>query len=250
MNQASRGVIFGRDALAYDEFRPGYPSRALSHISGLTDAGTAIEVGAGTGKATAGVAREGLRIICLEPAEEMARVLLARGLPGVEVVISTLEDWVPQPDSADLMYAAQSWHWVDRATAYEKALKALRPGGALALMWNIPLDRYVEFEDVYARHAPGLLSERDERIHRRDGHRWDDDLRGAGFRDVTVFSQTWSAEMSPRGYRSLHATYSDHMMLPPEVRARLLDDLEETARERGGPVRVEYRTEVFSGRVA
>jgi SAM-dependent methyltransferase len=178
----------------------------------------------------------------------MAGVLIAKGLPGVEVVVSTLEDWRAEADSTDLVFAAQSWHWVDRASAYDKALSALRPGGALALMWNIPLDRYASFEEVYARHAPGLLEERDQRIQRRDSHRWDDDMRDAGFQDVGVFTQVWSIEMSPGDYCSLHATYSDHMMLAPAVRSSLLEDLEQTARDRGEPVTVSYRTDVFSGR--
>ena len=248
MSEVSRAVIFGRDAIAYDEYRPGYPSQATDHMLGLVEARTGVEVGAGTGKATAVVAREGLQLICLEPSEDMASLLRARALPGVEVVISTLEEWNGDRDSIDLMYAAQAWHWVDRSVGYAKALSVLRPGGVLALMWNIPLDRYTEFEDVYARHAPGLLAERDQRIHRRDADSWSYEMRLAGFSDVDAFTHEWSVEMTPVEYRSLHATYSDHMMLPDEVRHALLDDLEKTARDRGGLVTVDYRTRVFSGR--
>lgn len=248
MSEVSRAVIFGRDAGRYDEFRPQYPPEAIAKLNSLVDAHTAVEVGAGTGKATADMARPGLRIICLEPSEDMASVLMGRDLPGVEVVISTLEDWDGEADSADLVYAAQAWHWVDRSEGYGKARTVLRPGGALALMWNIPHDRYAAFEDVYARHAPGLLAERDERIKRRDSHRWDDDMREAGFHDVDVFTHLWSTEMTPSEYTSLHATYSDHMMLSPAVRTALLEDLHRAAVDRGGPVTVNYRTEVFSGR--
>lgn len=249
MSEVPRAVIFGRDAQSYDEFRPEYPPDAIAHLRGLVDAAAAVEVGAGTGIATAAMARPGLQLTCLEPSEGMTSVLKSRNLPDVDVVLSTLEDWDGEGDSADLVYAAQAWHWVDRSVAYEKARFVLRSGGALALMWNIPLDRYTEFEEVYARHAPGLLAERDERITRRDSHRWDDDMRKAGFADVGVFTHEWSMEMTPSEYRSLHATYSDHMMLPPEVRTELLQDLEQAAIDRGRPVRVVYRTDVFSGRV-
>ena len=248
MSEVSRSVIFGRDAAAYDQHRPGYPAQAIDHMMGLVEAGAGVEVGAGTGKATADVAREGLRLTCLEPSDAMAEVLRNRELPGVEVVVSTLEEWEGPGDSYDLMYAAQAWHWVDRSVAYGKALSTLRPGGVLALIWNIPFDRYAEFEEVYARHAPELLAERDRRIHRRDTHSWDEDMRSAGFRDVDLFSHEWKVEMTPVQYRSLHATYSDHMMLPDEVRNTLLEDLEQTALERGSPVTVDYRTQVFSGR--
>jgi SAM-dependent methyltransferase len=248
MSQVPRAVIFGRDAAGYDEFRPGYPPEAIAHLNDLVDARAAVEVGAGTGKATADVAREDLRLVCLEPSEDMAEVLRARELPGVEVVVSTLEEWDGPPDSTDLMYAAQAWHWVDRSSGYDQALRVLRPGGVLALMWNIPVARYAEFEEVYARHAPGILADRDQRIQRRDAHNWDDDMSSAGFENVGVFTHEWSSTMTPAQYRSLHATYSDHMMLPEHVRSALLDDLERAAMERGGPVAVRYRTRVFSGR--
>lgn len=248
MSEVPRAVIFGRDAGRYDEFRPAYPAEAIAHVIGLVDATAAVEVGAGTGKATADVARPGLRLTCLEPSEDMASVLRGRDLPGVEVVVSTLEDWEAEADSVDLMYAAQAWHWVDRSVAYGKARSVLRHGGVLALIWNIPHDRYAEFEEVYSRHAPGLLEERDERIKRRDSHRWDDDMREAGFSDVDVFTHEWSTEMTPVEYCSLHSTYSDHMMLAPNLRTALLEDLRRAAVARGGPVTVNYRTEVFSGR--
>lgn len=248
MSEASRAVIFGRDAAAYDQHRPSYPPEAITHMLGLVDARSAVEVGAGTGLATTDVARDGLRLKCLEPSTEMAGVLKARRLPGVEVVISTFEDWEAGAVSFDLIYAAQAWHWVDRSVAYPKAKALLEPSGALVLMWNIPLERYAGFEEVYLQHAPGLLAERDQRIQRRDAHPWDEDLRSFGFRDVDLFTHEWEAKMTPREYRLLHATYSDHMMLPDDVRIALLDDLEQTAQQRGDSVAVVYRTHVFSGR--
>lgn len=248
MSEVPRAVIFGRDARSYDAFRPTYPAAAIEHMTGLVAARHAVEVGAGTGLATAAVAREGLQLTCLEPSPDMAAVLRSKRLPGVEVVVSSLEDWDGDRDSVDLMFAAQAWHWVDRETAYGKALTVLRPGGVLALMWNIPHDRYAEFEDVYRRHAPQLLAERDDRIKRRDASGWADEMRESGFRDVEIFTHPWSAVMEPADFVSLHATYSDHMMLPPDVRVLLLEELRQAADDRDGPLSVNYRTRVFSGR--
>ncbi|WP_143626415.1 methyltransferase domain-containing protein, partial [Streptomyces viridosporus] len=39
--------------------------------------------------------------------------------------------------SRDLLTYAQAWHWTDPARAVPEALRVLRPGGALALWWNI-----------------------------------------------------------------------------------------------------------------
>jgi SAM-dependent methyltransferase len=248
MDDSSRAVIFGRDAITYEDVRPSYPEAAVDHVSSLVDARRAVEVGAGTGKATVGMAREGLHITCLEPSGQMAAILEAKRLPGVEVVVSTFEEWQGESESVDLVFAAQSWHWVDPATGFSHASSMLRPGGAIALMWNIPLDRYGRHQEAYARHAPQLLTESDERIERRDAHDWRPDMESAGFVETDRFTHRWSEELAAERYRALYSTYSDHMMLDEPSRSSLLDGLAADVLSWGGTALVEYRTEVFTGR--
>lgn len=243
-----RAVIFGDDAATYERSRPGYPREVAAHVAGLVNARTAVEVGSGTGKATEVFARPDLRLICVEPSAEMTEVLVAKNLPGVEVVVSTFEDWVGPDEPVDLMFAAQTWHWVNRTTGYDHARSMLRSGGMLALIWNIPQDRYGVFRDVYARHAPELLIEQDQRIRRRDAHDWAADLTRAGFEDAGRFVVEWSQELRAPEVRALYSTYSDHMMLPEPIRTALLDDLEGAVQGIGGSVSIEYRSVVFSGR--
>ncbi|MGD2102625.1 MAG: class I SAM-dependent methyltransferase [Acidimicrobiia bacterium] len=248
MSDSGRAVIFGDDAVTYDRHRPTYPPEAIARIFSLVSVAKALEIGAGTGLATKDIARDGLELVCLEPSQDMAEVLRARNLPGIEVVESSFEDWAGPKDSFDLLYAAQAWHWVDPASGYEKAHGHLRPGGVLALMWNIPDDRYAPFEDVYADHAPQLLAEQDERIKRRDSHDWSADLVTSGFEDVDVFSHRWSATLEAAELRALYSTYSDHMMLPEPGRSELLSALEAKVERMGGSVSLRYHTDVFSGR--
>lgn len=56
--------------------------------------------------------------------------------------------------SADLITYAQSWHWTDRALATAEALRVLRPGGALALWWNV------------SDHSVPWIAEQDARLRR------------------------------------------------------------------------------------
>lgn len=248
MEDDRRAVIFGRDATAYETARPAYPAAAIDHVESLVEADAVVEVGAGTGKATEAMARPGLRLICLEPSPQMADILATKELPGVEVVVSTFEDWVGEPGSVDMIYAAQAWHWVDRHAGFDKALRLLRTGGVLALIWNIPLDRYRRHEEIYNRFAPHLLAELDERIKRRDSHDWIVDMEAAGFVDTRRFTHEWSEELTGDRYRALYSTYSDHMMLEEPERSRLLDALADSVESEGGTATIEYRTEVFSGR--
>ncbi|HEY6634093.1 MAG TPA: hypothetical protein VI141_00605, partial [Acidimicrobiia bacterium] len=102
--------------------------------------------------------------------------------------------------------------------------------------------------DVYARHAPHLLADQDERISRRDSHDWLEDMAAAGFADLQRFTHGWSADLSGGEVRSLYSTYSDHMMLPEPTRTALLQGLEAEVETLGGSVEINYRTIVFSGR--
>ena len=247
MGDETRAVIFGRDADAYENARPSYPVAAIDHVLGLVETTEGVEVGAGTGKATELVARAGLGLTCLEPSPQMAELLRSKSLPGVEVVVTRFEDWGGPQSVVDLVYAAQAWHWVDKVVGPGKALSVLRPGGGLALMWNIPLDRYGGHEEIYSRLAPQLLNERDERIKRRDEHDWSIDMDEAGFVDTARFTHRWSEMLSSGAIRTLYSTYSDHMMLEEPTRSRLLDELFDAVERRGGAIEVEYRTEVFTG---
>lgn len=242
-----RAVIFGRDAAAYDAGRPGYPIEAVRHVMGRAAASNAVEIGAGTGKATTMFAAEIDRIVCVEPSAEMAALLEAKGLPGVEVVVSTFDAWPGPGEPVDLVYAAQAWHWVDHTTAYRRVGEMLRPRGVVALIWNVPEDRYRLFEEVYEAHAPEILAEQDERVRRRDTETWKDELTTAGFEEVELFTHEWSRSMSPEGVRALYATYSDHMMIPEPRRSHLLEALKRAVADRGGELVLDYRTNVFTG---
>lgn len=240
-------MIFGRAATAYDAARPGYPEEAVAHVLGRTAVEVAVEIGAGTGKATASFASRVGRIICVEPSAEMAAVLEQRQLPGVEVVVSTLESWEGPGEPVDLVYAAQAWHWVDHSTAYVQVREMLEPGGLIALIWNVPEDRYEVFGEIYRTHAPEILAEEDERIRRRDTDTWIVELTEAGFERVELFTHRWSRKLSSAELRSLYATYSDHMLVPEPRRTRLLDALEQSVRDHGGFFTLDYVTNVFSG---
>lgn len=248
MSQEERAVIFGRDADAYERHRPDFPREAIEHLMGLVEVRTALEIGAGTGKATESVARDGIELTCLEPASAMASVLRGRDLPHVEVIESTFEEWEGPAGGFDLIFAAQAWHWVDQDRGYDLAKDLLRPGGALAVMWNLSLVRYEPFEHIYRRLAPELLEEQDQRIARRDNPPWIHDLAVNGFHDVQRFVHRWDRELSGADVRGLYSSYSDHLLLAETVREPLLDEVEAEVAAHGGSLVVPYSTEVFSGK--
>ncbi len=247
MGPGERALSFGAEADSYHAARPGYPAEAAQHVLRLTSVSQAVEVGAGTGKATEVFARPGVDTTCLEPDQAMAEVLTRRGLPGVEVVVDSFEGWPGPLRPVDLVFAAQTWHWLDRDTACARVKEWLRPGGVLALLWNIPTDRYRRFESVYSAHAPHLLAETDRRIALRDSLVWLDDLEAAGYHSVQLSVLEWTQELTPAAVRRLYTSYSDHIALDPTTRETVLGALEDEVRRVGGVIEFGYLTRIFTG---
>ncbi|MFB6818736.1 class I SAM-dependent methyltransferase [Streptomyces sp. NPDC056347] len=137
---ASRALSFDRAAAQYAAARPGYPPALLDAVEELAgrplDGARTADIGAGTGIATRLLHERGARVTAVEPGAGMA-AQLHRSLPHLPVVRGDGNRLPLATASADLITYAQSWHWTDRALAAAEAVRVLRPGGALALWWNV-----------------------------------------------------------------------------------------------------------------
>ena len=133
-----RRAEFDARALEYDRYRPRYPESLFDDIvelGGLKRGAAAVEIGAGTGIATAPLADRGLRVTALEPAPAMAAVGVARLRDRARFVVGRFEDWTPE-EQVQLVVACNAWHWVDPGIGVQLAARLLPPGGSLALVWT------------------------------------------------------------------------------------------------------------------
>ena len=133
---AARASSFGSEAEAYAYGRPSYPIEAVRWLM-PGQAGTVLDLGAGTGKLTQRLLELGLDVFAVEPLDEMRALIPppARSLPG------TAED-IPLPDaSVDAIVVGQAFHWFDRERALPEMARVLRPGGTIGLLWNLDDDR-------------------------------------------------------------------------------------------------------------
>ncbi|MFD4399568.1 class I SAM-dependent methyltransferase [Kitasatospora sp. NPDC058478] len=131
---------FGGVAAEYDRGRPGYPDglfEALERLSGRSLKGARVlDIGAGTGIATRLLAARGADVVAVEPNAGMAAQFLASS-PGLPLVRAGGDELPFHDDSADLISYAQSFHWTRTERAIPEAIRVLRPGGALAVWWNV-----------------------------------------------------------------------------------------------------------------
>ncbi|KUN23885.1 methyltransferase [Streptomyces antibioticus] len=143
-SHSARAQSFNAAAAQYAANRPSYPPAlfdAVEDLAGrpLTGARVA-DVGAGTGIATALLHARGADVLAVEPGAGMA-AQFRRSNPGIPIVRGDGNSLPLADASVDFLTYAQAWHWTDPRLATPEALRVLRPGGALALWWNIsPLD--------------------------------------------------------------------------------------------------------------
>lgn len=158
----SRALSFDRAAAQYAAARPGYPDALFDAVEELTagplNGVRALDVGAGTGLSTHRLHERGARVIAVEPGPGMAAELHRR-LPGVPLVRGDGNHLPFATASADLVTYAQSWHWTDPARSAPEVRRVLRPGGALALWWNIADRRVPWVADQGARLRRFFLDE-------------------------------------------------------------------------------------------
>jgi SAM-dependent methyltransferase len=229
---------FARSAAAYERGRPGYPPEALEWLRRRLRLGaerTVVDVAAGTGKLSRALAATGAEVLAVEPVAEM-RALIG---PGISAVAGTAES-LPLPDgSADAVTVGQAFHWFDGHAALREFHRLLRPGGAVALLWNRRL-----LEDPIHAQVDRLLAPHrgDVPAHRSEG--WREALVRTPLFGPPEEREFPNAQvLDGEGLVDRVGSTSFVAALPDAERERLLSEARALAA--GGSVTLRYATEVY-----
>jgi ubiquinone/menaquinone biosynthesis C-methylase UbiE len=130
-------------ARTYAKARPGYPAGALDFIIETCKLGPAsllVDVGCGTGISSRLFASQGIPVIGIEPNDDM-RVQAEQqnseaSMPGLSYRAGKAEDTGLSSCTADVVLAAQAFHWFEAEPALAEFHRILKAGGWCVLVWN------------------------------------------------------------------------------------------------------------------
>ncbi|MCL1795526.1 MAG: class I SAM-dependent methyltransferase [Clostridia bacterium] len=131
--------LFTGKAKAYAKARPGYPIQAMHYIRALVPANAVFaDVGAGTGKFTALLARYGYEVFAVEPNADMREqlVLTLAPFPNARVVNGAAEATTLPDGSVSAITCAQALHWFDPAAFRAECRRIGKPNVLLITVYN------------------------------------------------------------------------------------------------------------------
>ncbi len=133
---------FGASPASYHAARPKYPEwvfETLRERCGLLPGAATFEIGAGTGTATSRLVALGAKpLIAIEPDPRLATFLRESIRDeALSVICAPLEDAALKVAGFDLGVSATAFHWLDEDLALAKSARCLKPGGWLAVFWNV-----------------------------------------------------------------------------------------------------------------
>lgn len=240
---------FSNRVEAYVRARPGYPAEVVETLqreAGLPEGATVADLGSGTGISAELFLRRGYQVLAIEPNAAMRQAAEERlgGLPGFTSLDATAEATGLPDASIDLVLAAQAFHWFDQPAARREFTRILRPGGAVALLWNSRLTDATPFLQDYE----ALLQQFGTDYQQVNHQQLDETALNTFFAPRTVqrrvFPNTQQLDRDGLRSRLLSSSY-----VPPadDPRSRpMLARLNEifTRHAENGLVELQYRTEL------
>ena len=236
---SGRALSFGVIAEAYERFRPGYPVALVDMVMTYADqpVRAALEIGAGTGKATRLFAQRVVTVTATDPDEAMLAELRKHVPANVTTMQAAFEDLRPG-GSYGLVYAAAALHWTNSEGRWSRMAALLGPGGVFASFGGPAqlADPAVE-EAVRAARAPFLDS---DEVPSPDGTPPGHDMQWPGtelqrsewFADVQQTVIERRLAMSASDYIGHLSTISAYLELPASAQEQVYSRIRQVLPER------------------
>jgi ubiquinone/menaquinone biosynthesis C-methylase UbiE len=237
----------------YVKYRPGYPPEVLQLFQdemGLQESSVVADIGAGTGISARLFLANGNEVYGVEPNEAMREAAneYLRDFPNFRAVDGTAENTTLDPQSVDLIIAAQAFHWFDREPTRDEFRRILRPNGFVALIWNerrLAENEFLrEYEKLLLEFGTDYKEVRHEKVTNEIiGRFFPAEFRTAVFSNSQIFG---FEGLKGRLLSSSYAPNADHPRF-----SQMIKELKRlfTKHQKNDTIEILYDTKVFYGHI-
>ncbi len=197
---------FGDVAARYAQLRPAYPpeifSFLLDRLEGLR--ARAVDLGAGSGQASAALVRHFAHVSAVEPD---ARMLAHFSIDSAEKINLPAEEANFAAGSIDAVIAATSFHWMEQEEICASVARWLRPGGVFFPFLYGPFIVHGPARAVYEAHWRLWAPFMDERLGAKADYSRSIGASG-GFEKIETFNGKTHTRLNPADTAALFGTTS------------------------------------------
>ena len=233
--------VFDKNPENYDKWRPIYLPEVFKDIisyAGITDKKQVIEIGIGTGQATEPFLKTGCKIIAIELGKNLSEFSKEKfkGYNNFKIENISFEDYEGEINSTDLIYSASAFHWIAKETGYKKAFSLLKSGGTLALFRNTPSagsacdTLHQDIQKIYQKYMPDSKHPGNKKINYDN---IGDEIQKYGFENLIVKQYYNTRNFNSENYIRLLNTYSDHIILPSDIKTRFETEIKKSIENNG-----------------
>lgn len=220
----NKEVFTGRSK-DYSRCRPSYPDSVVDWLRERCSGERVVDVGAGTGIFTSVLTHCFKDVCAVEPNADMRRKF-RESLSDIPCFDAAGEATGLAEKSFDLITVAQAFHWLDEEKFKQEAMRILRAGGKVAIIWNtcVPNEFTTARDRICRKFCPRF---RAGHAGKRSVEEGDDFLRHHYFRNVEFAAfdnpfemdrEIFEGNMRSRSY-SLTPDHPDYGDFMAELRA-------------------------------
>lgn len=233
----------------YVKYRPDYPKEMIRYFMaelGLNESSVVADIGSGTGISAREFLSIGCEVFGVEPNEamRMAGTTFLADNEKFHSIAATAEETTLPDASMDLVTASQAFHWFDQTAAKREFLRILKPGGTIALIWNVREVDANEFHVELERFLLDLANDYTKVRHENVGELQLENFFGGKFTTKTLdHSQTFDLD-------GLRGRIKSSSYMPAEGSERYEEMLIKLDRlfanyQENGKIHLLYRTKIY-----
>ena len=157
------------------------------------------------------------------------------------------ETWPIEREAFDLVLSAQAFHWIDPAFGLARAAEALKPQGAIALVWHLDRSEHTDFyqatRPLYERFFPSDAQREHADPLEQRAMRYHEALRQSRtFARLTTIRHPWRRQYTGPQFLKLLQTFSDHQTLPEPAKTQFFQGMAAELARFGDVVTRHYET--------